>query len=276
MTTPWLYRITAIGRPLDPRYRSNLLLLLLLPGAALAAGLLGAGALAGALAAFGAWALTRELAPDDDPAAFVSVALGFAALLAFGVDSLLPVFVALLLCRVVNRSTGLPATPLDSLLVGAFVTWAALRLGQPLLLLSAAAAFALEATLHNGRPWQLVTASTCLFAGIGLVLARGLEAASPLALDAGPTAVLGAILLLFGWRVRATRAVLAPGDVGGLPLDPRRVRSGMLVGASVPLQALVTGADGPTVEVLTWACLAGTGLGGLLPRGRAGRSTSGT
>ena len=32
-------------------------------------------AIAAALSAFGAWALTRELAPDDNPAAFVSLVL---------------------------------------------------------------------------------------------------------------------------------------------------------------------------------------------------------
>ncbi|MFW6084190.1 MAG: hypothetical protein ACODAA_03160, partial [Gemmatimonadota bacterium] len=70
-------RLTSIGRSIDPSYPTNRAVLLLLPVAATVAGILaasrGAGlremllqAGGGALAAFGAWAVAREIAPDDE------------------------------------------------------------------------------------------------------------------------------------------------------------------------------------------------------------------
>ena len=116
-----IYQYTSIGRPLDPSFPSNKAVLILLPAAALLGAVFGwfnggegldilETALRFALVLFGSWALARELAPDDPVVAFISV---FAALLAaMLVDTfgLLVVFGTLGLVRIVNRSTGLPAT----------------------------------------------------------------------------------------------------------------------------------------------------------------------
>lgn len=128
-----IYCFTSIGRPVDPAYRTNRVLLIVLP----LAGLLSAGvasvqdigsgplsaAFSGMLTAFAAWALTRELAPDDNGAAFVALALAWLLNVAFGARLVLLLFVALLLVRMVNRSTGLPLRLLDTLGVFGFCTW---------------------------------------------------------------------------------------------------------------------------------------------------------
>ena len=107
MSTRDLYRYTSIGRPLDPSYPTNRAVLRLLPAAAFVAaaihalrhgiepGLLWA-AVGGALAAFGGWALARELVPDHQAPAFAAMALAFGAWLTLAGTPLLPVFVALL------------------------------------------------------------------------------------------------------------------------------------------------------------------------------------
>ena len=87
-------------------------------------------ALNGALVAFAAWAFTRELAPDYNGAAFVALVLAWIANVALGTTSVLPVFVALLLVRLVNRSTGPRWRALDTLGVLGFSLWAAVNMQQ--------------------------------------------------------------------------------------------------------------------------------------------------
>lgn len=127
-----MYRFTSIARPIDPAYLTNRALLIVLP----IAGLLSAGlalffdvgdgpltaAFSGALAAFAAWALTRELAPDYNGAAFVALAFAWVANIAFGARQVLLLFVAMVLVRVINRSTGLPLRPIDTLGVLGFAS----------------------------------------------------------------------------------------------------------------------------------------------------------
>ena len=110
-----IYKITSIGRPLDPSYVTNKAVLLLMPAAGIvaaaasvfrdASGLqIAASALAGVIVVFGTWALARELVPDDNPTAFVSMGLALATLLVVDSPNLLLLFVTLFLVRIVNRS----------------------------------------------------------------------------------------------------------------------------------------------------------------------------
>ena len=127
-----IYRVTSIGRPIDPKYPTNKAIPLLMPVAALIAGVVtfmqgvGAGAsVTGALEAslmvFGCWALGREMAPDDNSAAFVGAVLAFVALWWWPLPSLLLLVTALALSRIVNRSTGLTSRLGDSGIVTALV-----------------------------------------------------------------------------------------------------------------------------------------------------------
>lgn len=288
-----IYRITSIGRPLEPGYPTNRALLLLLPLAALfAAGArlaLGDGAAAAASAAvsgllvtFGAWALTRELVPDDEPAAFVSAALALAALLVAGTESLLPLFAALLLVRIVNRSTGLAPRPLDSLLVLAMALWTARSMQQPLLAGVAALAFALDATLPGGRRLQLLPAVICAAAfvvfGMRENLSLGLPASGPVAaLAIVCTGALFLALITATSRVRSHGDVGPPDSAGPQPLSLPRVRAGMAIGLLAAIQPLLAEGARQRLDVVLWACLAGAVLGQLLqalrrlPRGGIGR-----
>ncbi len=181
MTHDRLYRVTSIGRPLDPSYRTNLAVLVLMPVAALVAavaaairgdglGAIAAQALVGPTAAFGAWALARELAPDDNPAAFVSMALAFAASLTVASPSLLLLFATLGMVRIVNRTVGPPARLTDSLVVLGLILATAWITRSPVLPVVGAVAFALDASLEDGTRRQLAFAVLAL---VGAAVALG-------------------------------------------------------------------------------------------------------
>jgi hypothetical protein len=112
---------SALVRPLSPRYPTNLAVMILAPAAGAALGAMSfgqsheaAGALIaagrGALAAFGGWALAREIAPDNNAAAFASMGLVLLTMFFVPTASLLPIFLAIMLARILNRSVGVPAS----------------------------------------------------------------------------------------------------------------------------------------------------------------------
>lgn len=262
-----VYRFTSIARPVDPRYPTNLAVLVLMP----LAGLLGAivrhyrdgseqlsFAVTSMLVAFVAWAVTRELAPDDDRAAFVAMALALAALFFVGAGSVLILFVALLLIRIVNRSTGLPARLFDSASVAGLTIWAAFALGQPLLSLVGAVAFAADAVLEGGRRWQLGPAAACLAAFAVISMTEPFPVAANLA--AGEWAFVAVVAAAYVLATLGIRHVRSVGDVGGAPLSPTRVRIGMAIGLLVAAQSLVADGGAALSDSPLWACLAAVPL----------------
>lgn len=268
-----IYRFTSIGRPVDPRYPTNRAVLVILPLAALAgAGItwLSGGGLEAALVAalmfalvtFGAWALTREIAPDDDPAAFIAMVFGLAWIF-LGADSVLLVFVALLLARVVNRSTGLMLRPLDSVLVVALTLWAAYSLGQPLLPFAGALAFALDATLEDRCRPQWLPAVACAAAGGLMTMQAGLPP-PPGGFDTLELAFLATTALAYGVAILKSGTLRSICDVTGVPLVPVRVRAAMLVAFLVAAQAVATdGAPALTASPI-WASLVAVPVGQVL------------
>ena len=261
--------ITSIGRPLDPSYPTNRAVLLLIPVAATVAGILaispGAGlvdillrAASGALAAVGAWALAREIAPDDEIAgAFLSMGLGFAAFLVFDSAALAPLFAALLYARVVNRSTGLPATGVDSLVVTGFALFVGWRTGSPWPTAAGAVAFALDAVLPRGLARQWLFAGLCGAGAVGLTTAGLTPDVMPVQPELIPRTVatilvVGAIAL-----IAATRSVTARGDHTDAPLSVGRVRGAQAVVLLTALAVAASGTAGIEAGSLIWACLAG-------------------
>jgi len=258
-----VYRLTSIARPVDPRYPTNRALLLVLAlMAVLSAALAGPLGLDGGLLrvallsmliGFAAWALTRELAPDDDAAAFLALALAWPAYLFFGTDSVLLVFVALVLVRIVNRSTGLPARPLDTAAVLGLSIWAAVTLEQHLVLLLAAAAFSLNATLEKPQRYHLLAAFICLAAFGWLNVAGHLFSPARLTmLDGSIMAALAAANL---WVISRIGKPVSVSDVYAERLDGSRVQAGLLLGCLVAFQAVLTDGREAWLETPMWACV---------------------
>ena len=271
--TPFpIHRITSIGRPLDPAYATNRAVLWLMPAGGALAALAwmlrgrgdpiaaGAAAIVAAAAVFGAWALTRELAPDDNPAAFVSVGLAFATWLLAGAPSLLILFVTLFLARVINRTVGLPARITDSIAVAGMTVWVALTVPGPLLGVVGALAFAGDAVLRDARRRQWIFAAVCL-AGTAVALRRGLGPYDAAPLTAAHVWPIAIVSVAYVAVIVRTRHVESSGDATGAPLSPSRVRAGMWIGLLVALQALTAGAAGLEATSLVWASLAGVVLG---------------
>ena len=258
-----MYRFTSIARPIDPAYLTNRALLMVLPLLMLlSAGLASlydidkgpvAAAFSGALAAFAAWALTRELAPDYSGAAFVALALAWIANVAFGATSVLLVFVALLIVRLVNRSTGPRWRPLDTLGVLGFCIWSAVSTQQPLLLVVAAVAFSLDATLKEPLRRHYFAAAVCVSVFIWMLL--------------GDVRLIAADLVAWDWVLIAASAggiilVAATSpepvsycDTSPDRLDRVRVNAGLVVGWLAAVQALLTNGPSAWLETPIWACM---------------------
>lgn len=266
-----IYEISALGRPLDPTYPTNRAVLVLLPVAALVAGIVAAtgsggasvwdvtvAGVGGALAAFGAWALAREIAPDDEAAAFVAMAVGYGAWLL--VDAaLLPVFTALALARLVNRSTGLPATLLDSTLVVVLVLYASWHTRSPLPALVGSLAFSLDAAFAPGLARQWLFAGLCAAGGIVMALSGVAPDYTPNRPDLIPRTVATVATVVAIALVATTRRVAAVGDVTGVPLSVSRVRAAQGITLLVAVAA-AAGTGSIESGAVVWACLLGVAL----------------
>ncbi len=128
--------MSAMMRPVDWNYPTNRLIILFTLGVLVLGTLyqfilgglsfmsaLGWGASAG-LAVFICWALTRELDPDDEYAAFAAAALYLVGLVIWGAQSeLLVMFWLIEAIRILNRSVGLPVKILDGVLLLGLTGW---------------------------------------------------------------------------------------------------------------------------------------------------------
>jgi len=244
-----IYQYTSIARTLDPSYPTNKAVLVLIP----LAGVLGAAvswfrfgnpmlalqqALLLALVLFLSWALARELDPDDDAAAFISMACGVLAALALGNPGVLIALVTIGLVRIVNRSTGLVARKTDSVALMILSIIVIYATGSPLYGAVAALAFVLDGSLKEPLRHQWVFGLICLGATVVYMVDHDV----PLGQVRVPDTLLEwlslAFLLIFALNILLTRKVHAKGDVGHRRLDVKRVRGGMTVGLLAAFQGI--------------------------------------
>lgn len=282
-----IHRLSSIARPVEPRYPTNLAILILmglaLVGLAVTALVRDAepvdaalAGLVGALVVFATWALARDLAPDDDPAAFVAL-VPVAAVVAVGVTPLLlGPLVALGLVRVVNRSVGPPATVLDRVAL-VVLTFVVAREGYGVGVgVAAVLAFGLDARLPERHLQSWVFAALAAAAtGMGVLIGEpplSVSTPGPWTLAAIVTAGL---LVLVAVTQPAPRST--PDTMPDLPLRRSRVQGGMLVGL-VACAPTLLGGDAAVLEWgVLWSACAGVVLGRplhLLRRRRTNPTTS--
>jgi hypothetical protein len=263
--------VTALGRtPIDPRYPTNIAIAVLALGVTIAGTVIrllsGGALLESALWGIGAgfvlfltWALGRELDPDHDLSAFVGVGLALVALLLPDTPSLLVVLWLLLVLRLVSRTVGLPAKPLDSLAVlglGAWLTWQ----GYWMVGLLTAIAFLLDGLLSPPLRYHLFASGLTLAATVILSIFH-----EDVAMISGPTmpVVLSSLVMagLFLIVIATSRQLKAVGDASGEPLNPRRVQAAQVLALLTALLfAWWAGASGVEALLPLWAAMIGVSL----------------
>ncbi len=278
-----LYRITHVGRPVEPKYPTNLAILVLMPLAGLVGalsqwyagaslGMIAAWFLLGGLTVFLTWALGRELAPDDNPAAFIAVAL-VAPLLVLGVNlDLHAVAVALMLTRVVNRTVGPPAKLSDMMFtLGLVLSLVILRLCWPLALVAALALWWDSRLLDANPRARVFSAVAVVIAMITLSIELGPKPEpESLALCCGdmtwPLVTAGVITALFGLVTAMQPALASKCDIVDWSLSRERVQAGMLTTllVTIAVTSWHLRADDPSRALMTaplWLTMAGVVLG---------------
>ena len=195
-----------------------------------------------AFAAFGAWAMGRELAPDDQAAAFVAMFMAVIVMLVLGPGTynygLLILFATLGLVRQVNRTTGLEARLSDSLVLLALSLWIIYSDVNPLFGLVAAVSFFMDGYLSKPlrRQWVFALFSAGAFV-VYLVdhdLDQGLYS-MPETLSQWTVAL---IAVVFALNLLSGRQYSSVSDVGRKQLDAARIRGGMLVALLAVIQGL--------------------------------------
>lgn len=263
-----IYKYTSIGRPLEPDYPTNKAVLLLMP----LAGLLGAvmawmggspggqvlqAAVSFVLIVFGSWALARELFPDDNPAAFISMALSVLAALSFESPGILILFATLGLVRIVNRTTGMAARKTDSIIVMLLSFWVIYATKSPFFGAVAALAFLFDGSLKDPLRHQWVFALIC-FGGMVVYM---VDHDVGLGYFQAPDSLLEwlslAALLVLALDMFLLKTVRSVADLNGQPLDPGRVKGGMAVGLFAAFQGLVALEE----VILLVSTIAGIGIG---------------
>lgn len=281
-----MHQLITITRPIDPMYPTNraiiILTLLVSIGAAGSSLYLGEvlssailqGFIAG-IAIFFAWAISRELDPDSEYAALLPPTICIPLLVVFPAPGLLASLFLLLLLRVVNRTTGLPAGILDSvalLLLTGWLVMGGFWLAGP----AAVAAFILDGQLDDPNPRQLRFAALLIIGVVAYIVISGVTVSS-LPLPAAPWLLILILVspLFFSSVLFRKDQILSVGDRTGEPLDRGRVQAARLLGLSVMMVAIASGGVGALILLLpVWASLVGLGVHGsimwIVARGRSG------
>ena len=269
---------SSLGRPLDPAYKTNIaiMILTLLTGVVMGGvsllqsgdfGLaIGAGLLYGAIV-FVAWVITREIDPDHDLSAFVSVALAFGAALWLmpSTIALWPLGLVILGSRMLTRVVGVRATLIDSLILVAFIGLIAYS-GYIAVALAATAFFFLDAWLQEPlrRQWAFGALALVITFLVALITNQGM---SLVPVSMPYMLVIGVISLAFLLTILLKGQITTHSDFGNRPLSLSRVRVAMLMTLAIGLVQAVTNSDGGVLSMITlWASLAAVPLYRLIVR----------
>ncbi len=274
-----LRSISGIARPVDPRYATNraitVVTVAVIALETVRQIVTGSGVLVGGLsgivlgvAVFLAWALCRELDPDHDLSAFVAAALALAGTFILGPPGLMVLFWLLLTVRIVNRTTGLPATLLDSLGILALGLWLTYRDSWTYAALLTLA-FLLDGTLPRPNRRHIAFGLVALTAAtLAAVLQGGIWIqirATFWSAAAAAACCVGFAPVLF-----SAGSLSSLGDDDREPLGSARVRSGQAWALLAGLAAAVWFGTQGLVDLLPfWAAVLGAAVNWLIiSRGR--------
>lgn len=234
-----LYAFSGLWRPISLTSFTNRLVLICVASALLFAGglhyyLTGADTTEAVaygirigLAVFLSWALARELQPDAPWAAFVALGVATVGLWYWSYPDVGALLLLLLVLRLINRSTGVPATLPDVLLLLALTGWI-LYLGQIWAGVLTAAGFWFNSKLPEPQPTHKYPALLTSVSTISLL------AINPLFGLPGNISISTNILTIalatgFALLIRGRKSINSLGDASGTPLNLQRLRTAQMV-----------------------------------------------
>jgi len=281
-------RVTSIGRPIDVNYPTNRAIVIwalvvavagatvqVLAGEGWASG--GLWGINAGLAVFLAWAMCRELDPDHPLSAFVAAGLATAGLLpavgrvCYPPPQLLVILWLLVAVRVVNRTTGPPATVLDALGVLGLGAWLSYQGNWGYGALTVIALL-LDGQLPDPQRRQR------WFAGIGAVVVGVIAVLRGMPRGSGGSAVWPGLLAvgmcaLFAPVFVAARSVESVGDQGGQRLIGVRVQAAQGIALLAGVQAAFWSGEAGLVAMMPlWAAVVGASIYWLFSKAKGASS----
>lgn len=267
-----MYLWTSIGRPVHPRYPTNLAIMSAAAIAGTIAGLLrfvttsgdlGASFLSGiymGAAVFIAWSLTREADIEHDMAAFISAGVAFVLALVWNVPALNLVGLGTIIVflRLINRIVGPPFRWIDTIGSFALVLFLAWQ-GDWLLILFFAAAYLIDAALKP-TPLQRHIVLTVMTTCVGL-LVLGRHTVQPLYLSLENVLVCGVLLMAFLIFLLTRYGMRVTTDAPGYTTSFDRIRASMIWLFLLGTAFMMFGGDvGIKTLVPLWGMFAGPPL----------------
>lgn len=212
------------------------------------------------VAAFLAWAVARELHPDETAAARFAV-FAYAVVAWTGPPALAATVAALLAARIVARTTGRPPTRWDLVATAVVAGFAATTSAGFVMALALAYALYADTRLPDPAPDRdhLLGAAATATTAVIVTLATGsfwTEWRGPDVLEA--LLVLAALAALTVFRVER---VSSTGDLEGQPLQPERIGHARMLTLGAAVAAILwAGADGIGDLAGVFAAVVGVGL----------------
>lgn len=231
-----LKRLSSVARSVDLSYPTNraivIITLLFFLGTAGFQLILGreissasASGLKAGASVFLAWAFARELDPDNEFSAFVAAFLGCAGFLLFPSPFLLALLLELLLIRIINRSTGLPAKTFDSFAILLLSGWISFQ-REWIFALFTALAFFLDSSLPKPNRRNRIFGGIAFMVSLIAFMRTAGNESILMNTQLGLFAL--AATLLFIQQTLRSRKIKSRGDLTGIPLDPLRIQAAQL------------------------------------------------
>lgn len=268
-----IHKYSALARPVEPKYPTNLAVMILVPVIALglfAWSLAGEAGLAsalrigifGALAAFLTWALGREMDPDHNATAFIAMALAvLAAALGYSFD-LLTLAALLFAVRLVNRTVGPQAK------TGDLITLVLLNLGAVFIegawwmpFLSVIALAVDEAFERSNLPQRLAIPALLIMGLLAFFIGGGVDLSVTETLVRGWVVTVVVITILIAGTIVNTEEIASPMDVLASPCNCRRIQAGMALILLAGIASLLGGQPGVAANLAILSVLAASLVG---------------